>query len=29
MRFAAPMVHWEKDANAAGLLAGAARNDHV
>ena len=26
---AAPMAHWKKDAHAAGLLAGAVRNDHV
>jgi hypothetical protein len=29
LRYAAPMAHWQKDANAAGLLAGAVRNDHV
>lgn len=29
LRYASPMVHWEKDASAAALLAGAVRNDHV
>jgi hypothetical protein len=29
LRYAAPMAHWQKDASAAGLLAGAVRNDHV
>ncbi|MEI2692680.1 MAG: hypothetical protein V9H69_24335 [Anaerolineae bacterium] len=29
LRYAAPMAHWQKDAAAAGLLAGAVRNDHV
>lgn len=29
LRYAAPMTHWQKDAAAAGLLAGAVRNDHV
>lgn len=29
LRYAAPMAHWPKDAAAAGLLAGAVRNDHV
>lgn len=29
LSFASPMSHWEKDANAAGLLAGAVRNDHI
>jgi putative DNA methylase len=29
LRFATPMVNWEKDANAAALLTGAVRNDHV
>jgi adenine-specific DNA methylase len=29
LRHAAPMEHWKKDSEAAGILAGAVRNDHV
>ncbi len=29
LRYAGSMEHWKKDADAAGVLAGAVRNDHV
>ncbi len=29
LRHAAPMKHWKKDSEAAGILAGAVRNNHV